>query len=696
MPVIVESSAVVGERLSTSWQVPEFTADPQVRMQWIEDHLLEGEGWLEGQNAYKNIAANMRVFDSMQKDGIKSTLWTNSLKYNIRKFVETIADLRDIGTYGSDAPQFKAFAEMENRVAKAIYLESRFPRQVRKMLQYAAVFGRGYLWPKVKAGDYGWGERRIIFEPLGLLDVIPVQIPSTNNVQDAYAVTAYEYMPLAEAHGRFPLFQSRLLPIDKVNLQSRLQARQIDYAERNRYGSVPSARKFGNLYCQIRYTWIRDTRINRSGQTIPMGDPGTSWFYKAPSVGMPIFGGVRNGMPVQRIAQPEDCRIYPYLRLMISSRGMDTPMYDGPNYDWHGKIPLAQLDVDDWAWEPIGRSLVQDAAPIEITKRKLERRLDQVIQITLNPPLGYDRTSTGGPKIEHFDIFEENVRVGADGKPKEVLQSILPEEVRPTAQHFQFIEYLNEVEKEQLGLNDLGSLANLKMNIASDTAEKALESIGPIAKSIAANVEGALADVAEMLKTMIPQWFDTKRIIEYIGPDNVTPEVYDFDPASLIPSHMPDEMTDGEVPLTASYYSRIDRARRYAANLRLTSVPSTLLKITQMQEQMKYLQLSRGGFPISNATVAKKLDIANYGEVPGATEREKWMNEQIDMLKFKAAAAHLAAQLMPQQPDDGGDGGGGGKGSAKAGGRKPSGKNPPKLEQKGGKGGNPRTVVTES
>jgi hypothetical protein len=200
-----------------------------------------------------------------------------------------------------------------------------------------------------------------------------------------------------------------------------------------------------------------------------------------------------------------------------------------------------QYDVDDWAWEGMGRSLVQDVGSIEQTKRKLERKMDQVITTSLNPPIGYDRTSTGGPKIENFDIFEQDIRAGMDGEPTKILQSLLPETVRVVAEHFKFWEILGAMRKEQLGINDLGSLANLKMNLSGSSLDKALEPIGPIAKGIAAGMEAANAKVAYMLKFMIPQWYDTKRIIEYIGPDNITPEIFDFDPSTMVPSHMPDE-----------------------------------------------------------------------------------------------------------------------------------------------------------
>ena len=688
---------------TNDWQAPPFTVDAQKRYGWIEEQIQEGEGWLSGQTAYKNLGSNLRIFDGIVNDKIKSALISNELKYNLRKFVETISEVREIGKYSSDAVQFKAFAEMINKVSQGIYTESQFPRQIRKALQFA-MLGRGYIWPKCKASEYGFGERRIVFEPLGMLDVVPTQIPATNDVQDAYANTIFVYMPIAEAHGRFPLYQSELIPVSAVSYQSRIAARRADYAEKFRYGD--QARNWGNLCCEIRYTFIRDISINKTKSPIPMGDwgvdkdkkpiPLTSWSYEVPYIGQEIFAGIRNGQPYMRKAVLEDCRIYPFLRLMISSTGMDRPMYDGPAFDWHGVMPPVQYDVDDWAWEAMGRSLIQEVGSIEVTKRNLERKMDSVITTTLNPPVGYNRAEAGGPKIENFDIFEEDVRYGVDGEPKKVLQSLLPEEVRVIGEHFKFLEMLKAMEKEQLGINDLGNLAALKLNLSGENIDKALEPVGPIAKGIAAGMEAANAKIAYMLKFMVVQWYDTKRVIEYIGPDNITPEVYDFDPASMVPSHLPDEYVSNEVqgiqiptvPSKPSAYKMIDRMRYLAQNIRLVHVPSTLLKMTQQAEQLKWMSLKFKNAPISWSTTLKKLGIDNYGEVPGNTEREKWVNEQIEDLKLKAAASQMAAELgLQPEPDKPG----GGKG-----GRPPSGKKPMKQAQKGGAGGSPRVVNKES
>jgi hypothetical protein len=237
---------------------------------------------LTGSSATRTSRPICRIFNAVFKDDTKSRLVTNELKYDIRKFCETLAQVREIAGYGSDHPSFKKIAEMLDKVSKAVYLESDFPFQILKVLQYASVMGIGYLWPKVRADEYGYGERKLEFDALGLLDVLPVQVPPrSNNVQDAYAVTVYDYMPIAEAHGRFPLFQRDIQTVGPRNYRTQMQARRIDFAERNRYGQ--QGRSFGDLYAEIRYTFVRDLRINTTGFELPMGDMGTTWFYKVPT-----------------------------------------------------------------------------------------------------------------------------------------------------------------------------------------------------------------------------------------------------------------------------------------------------------------------------------------------------------------------------------------------------------------------------
>ena len=129
---------------TTQWQCPRFESSGSTRVGWVEEQIQEGEGFLEGQLCYRNLGQNMRIFDAVFRDKTRSTLVTNELKYDIRKFCETLAEVREIAGYGSDIPAYKQFAEMLTKVSKCVYLESDFPFQILKVLQYASVMGIGY------------------------------------------------------------------------------------------------------------------------------------------------------------------------------------------------------------------------------------------------------------------------------------------------------------------------------------------------------------------------------------------------------------------------------------------------------------------------------------------------------------------------------------------------------------------------
>jgi hypothetical protein len=249
------------------------------------------------------------------------------------------------------------------------------------------------------------------------------------------------------------------------------------------------------------------------------------------------------------------------------------------------------------------------------------------------------------------------------------------------------VELLEKMRQKTLGLNDLASISQMKLNLSSDNFDKILESLGPVAKGIAGNMQVSHTKIADMLKYDIFQYFTTQQMMSILGVDGVATEVFDFNPNSMTPSHMPWE-TDRNQPSQAS---RNERALWMAKNLITKSVPNSLLQVTQMQEKMIYMNALQRGWPVSFSTAFKKIGI-DWPETPGADEFEKYQSEQLKLLDMKLKAAQLAALESPQ-PAGGGDGG---KGKGRGGGRPPSGKQPPKLESRGNQDGNVRTVVSQS
>jgi hypothetical protein len=387
--------------------------------------------------------------------------------------------------------------------------------------------------------------------------------------------------------------------------------------------------------------------------------------------------------------------MYPQMRLIISNPTMNETIYDGPAFDQHGMIPITSIDVNDWVWSPVGYSIVRLVASMERARRGLVDKMGLVTNVNLDPPMGYDLHS--GVKREQTEklnmLRSSGFRLGTNGDPKKALVSMLPDSMKVEESHFkQLHEYDGRI-KSTLGLTDIASLRDLKMNIASESFDKVLENLGPIAKGIALNIAASNGNIAEQLKFDIPQYYSTEQLMSMVGPDGISIQTFDYNPNDLLPSHLP-----GEKKPDPSVFSRRQRAHWFADRFNVISTPSQLLNVTQQQERMLYMLFLQRSVPgISMSTIMEKLGVKNYGTVEGDTEYEKWKNEQIRDAVLKFDVQLMIQGMMKEhgiEPQD--QGGGGGKGQGKGGGRPHSNAAPPKAEMRGSQSGNPRAIVGTS
>jgi hypothetical protein len=138
--------------------------------------------------------------------------------------------------------------------------------------------------------------------------------------------------------------------------------------------------------------------------------------------------------------------------------------------------------------------------------------------------------------------------------------------------------------------------------------------------------------------------------MQYVGDDNMTRMEFDYDPASLVPSHMP-----GEDPGTAdsprrSAYDQIKRARMFAGNLKFMVNPRSLHEITQLVMKLGLIQLKKAGVKIDSQTIAESWSVPNYGQIKGSTVMERWREEQEEDLQFAARMQAIGVDQMPSQP----------------------------------------------
>jgi hypothetical protein len=674
------------EEKTISWQAPPREAGGNQVAGFMNELVQQGDSWVQAQPGISNLENDIQLLMGTGQD---RDMASNLLQPDIRSFVETITDLRQIATMGSKAKQNKKIVSLYNDIFKFVFWDSLYVPNTRKSLQWA-IMGRGYKWQKFSRPWHGGGPAKIVFESLGPREFLPDQIPHNNDITDSYAGAIVVPMGLAEAHSRFPQFQRWLTPLSSyskigVGINNNM-IRRWEFYDRFRFGQQTG--DWINKFCEIRYHFIHDLRINDTGFTQTMGVKGSTWGYEVPTLGdLIVTTDPNSGLPRSRKAEIEDCRMYPRMRLVITSPSCPVPLYDDTAFDMHGIIPVTQHDVNDWPWASVGYSLVSGIRGLEVARRDRMSDINTVLAVKNDPPLGTDvSTGVSRTQMDKLDLLHaQGVRVGGKGDPSKWTRSLLPEGVKIDNTDYEGVKLLDGAVKAALGLSDIASLREVKGNMSDQSFDKFVENLGPVAKGIALNQWIANSKDAEMLKYNIAQYFTVQMITDMIGPEGVGVETYDNDPNSLVPSHLP-----GEDQSTLSAHSRLERARWFCERLKVINTPAQLLNVTHMQERMLNMFLIQQKLPVDMEGTMEKVGVPDY-----QVRHEAWKEEQIEdaiwklevekTLQQKAKSLGMEQAPPPQSP-----------GQGKGGGRKQTGQKGQQPSMKGAKSGNVRVVNKSS
>lgn len=695
--------------LSKDWQCPSAAASDERKLGFLNESVEEGQLWLKSQRGSADYRKALDIISGKAGDQssieYRSKLRTNRLKRNIREVVGGLANIRPIWGFHTDNSAFVPFAEMMNKVTRSIYLERFFDRSIKEVLQWSAATCTGWVRPVYRRAHGGKGKGNMYLDTFGSPSVVPNQLPGDNDWQEAYVVHLLDEMPIYKAHAMFPLHQEKLKPTSsKYWYANEIRTAAKGNAWKRAFGGLFNRKTdsaLSDLYVPFRYTTVIDLSLNTTDQMIPMGEPGAPWYYEVPAYGSMIPDGInpRSGTQLFRKATENDARLYPYRRQMISSESV--MCYDGPAFNWHGELDLVPFCVDDWPWEAIGFSMVHDGYEIQEAINEIERGTMDKIRAQLDLPLGYDINAVNPREAKQFDPMQPRARIGYDGSLSEKpFAPVVPPEVyqvRPEV--LQYLQHLEQAEDYQLAVRDVVSLAKARaLGKGSDQLEALMEAQGPIVRDISRSMERSLTRIGHQLKFLVLEFETTSRLMQYVGPEGLAQGVFDYNPASLVPSHLPHEIPEdfdlesGLSKLKPSMYSSIQRARWFSENLPFVLMPHSVHEITQMTYRMMLIQMRRSNMPIDSRTIAEAVDIGNFGTKPeGNTVYERYWNEKEDELLHTLRIAEIAKS---QGLDPSAMGGGGGKGGAgkKPEGRPPSGQQAPHLEKKG----DGRPVVSES
>ena len=667
------------------WQVPSADAPENRKLGWLDEACAEGEAHNKCQRGYKDELRALEIIsgeaDAEKRPVYRSNVSSGRLKTNIRTTISGLSNIRPIWGFHSDNQAFAKNADQLNRVSRALYLEGFWDQSIKEALQWASATRTGWVRPVYRRNQAGWGRGDIELDTFGSPCVLPVQLPSNGDYQKAYAVTLMDEMPVYMAHSMFPDYQDRLQPTSSKYWYSSDIRKSAKNNGRKRWWNPFKRDKEPNradMFIPVRYTTVIDLSINLTGQTIPMGQVDSPWYYEVPPLDL-------DGKITGKRNTANDARMYPYRRQIISSE--NCVMYDGPCFNWHGQLDLIPFCLDKWAWEPLGFGLVHDGYCLQMAIDEIDRGNQDKIRAGLDPALAYAMDAVGKREAEQFDPMQPRSRIAYDAglTDKPFTSPVDPEVYKVSPDSLKQKELLEAAMDYQFQTRDIVELGKARaLGKGMDQLEALMSANGPIVKDMARSIEKSLAMVGQQLKYLIPQYLTSGRVMQMIGEDQVTPETFDFDPAKLVPSHMPGEnpfSPDGTTPVASGTPSH-KRARWFAENVRFFVMPHSIHEITQMTHRLTLIQLRQRGAPIPWSMVMESCDVPNVEKPKGSTIQEQFYNEKETELFHMARLQQMLQAMGIQPPGEQG----------KHGGRPPSAQQAPKMKTKG----DGRPVISES
>lgn len=640
------------------WQVPPQAASENTKLGWLNEQAQDGIAWNKSQRGWNDHHKAFEILagkiDLSKIPAYRSGISTARLKRNIRQVRGAVTNIRPIAGFTSNNAAFIFNARMMNETTTAIYQEQFLDLSLRNAFDWAAACNTGWIHPVYRRDFAGRGKGALNLDTYGQPCILPTQLPSSGDIQKAYAVTLLDEMPIYMAHGLFPRFQDRLHPTtSQVWYASEIRTAARGNLLQRIFGSwlKPSGgdNTMSDAYVPVRKTWVIDLAINDTDGPLYLGDwtvedgekvPTSSWSYRVPFM--------KEKLPDGKIADENDCRVYPYRRLIISSE--TCIMYDGPAFDWHAELPLVPLCLDDWAFDPAGFSLARDGYDIQMSLNELERGTMDKNRAQMDMALAYDINSVSSKEATQFDPMQPRARVGFDGSvvSQPFTSPVPPEVLAVSPEIFTAISHLENTMDYQMGVNDIAAMARARGLVDGEGAmEKLLEASGPIVMDITRSIERTITRVGRQVKFIIPQYYTVREIMTYVGANKISQQTFDFDPEKLIPSHMPHESAFGDDGKpNKSTYSIQQRARWFAENLKYIVAPHTAHEITQMATKLGLVQLRKAGIQISSKTIAAAWNITDFGGPDAETEYERYMAEQDDVAERAIKLKQLVDSIV--------------------------------------------------
>lgn len=684
--------------------------DPKV-LGWITEAVQEGDLLNRQDPAFDMADKGMRYIIGEQGN-LNPTLQyipfavINKSRKATQAHVSALTDVKPVFGYRAMNPQFTFHGELLNKLTVAWWMESMADMTLGDTIKYGLAGGTGDLAVEWDPGaSFGQGDHRIIAKDFrDTLPIRPSMDPSPQLWQgvvfrEAHSINALRSKYPAYA-GAFRAAPDGLLTTIMSRFRHAIAKLQTPASDTlSGLAGLPAARPVRPGDVVLYRTYLNDLSRNLTNKPIVMGDPTANWSY---------------------VVEP-GAILYPQKRLIVSTP--DLVLYDGPNPFWHSMYPFARLKLWSVPWCFLGLSLLHDTIPIQDAINDSMKDLRLGIKQWTNPDTRFDKNSVSKAFQTAFDPQRPGKKIGLNmlgapsREPYEKLDGPNPQVLNLLLETYR---QLCTEHDEQTGVANLQALLQLRQMPGADTIQKYYEAMTPELRQEGRQVEGFLRDVAQMHKFNIFQFQTSVRRINILGDAALALEDFDFDPDTLVPAMSPTELvpdptTGIPVPQPNKAYMpqldaskpRSDRAKAFAKMFIFTVAPNSILAMATQERKMMNFQLARMGY-LDFWSLHESLETPNVGTPPPIPlpplqppQSEQELLEGLQAGRFlpdpqrpgqileirtpMTVTERLIAQQMmgigmTENPS----------------GRKASGGNAPKAEEKSDGAGGTRQTITES
>lgn len=615
---------------------------------WIKEAKEEGNTYLKQCRAYSDIDKAIDLIVSQVQNDLPTSIsqqFVPTIKRDIREMVAILANIRPSWIYEPRAMKDKTWihqASIQNGLSKDWYESNFVDRKLKSLLQLALVEGTGYLSPIWNPNLYGQNIGGIEIKLYRYDEVLPIQMPRDFNIQKAYATVLVDEMGINLAREVF-YTKAHLLVPDRG--QSKLGRGLVQTAAQTFTESIlgrdnPKKNLSSGPVVDIFYIYVNDFSVNPTPSSMTFGEG--SWQYTVPSIGSQIPNGYnKDGSLQTKKASVIDSKLYPNKRLIIATN--TAILYDGPSFWWHGKTPIIKYSPDEWIFSYLGFSLASEVSSLQTSAIKMRRALEDSLHLTIDPPLAADKSILSKKTAESSSIRTPGRRIYTNLAMGDMVKPILnPTFYKPTSEHFNMVKEVEDKISFILGLPDLKALQQAKQVPNSDSIEKFFSQAGAIVTDMSRSMDKPIWEMADMNRYYFYQFYTLEDRIKILGIDGQSEEDFDFAPGTLIPESLPNEpkINIGNNERDDIYgiflSTEIERARQHINNFKTSIHPTSLHQITHMQRKMLHMQASKiNPLLISVETLAKTLDIENWGHLEGETELAKKLSEMKIQEKFQ-------------------------------------------------------------